>query len=84
MAEQSTIRPAPVRLAAVEQLRTLLEAPSPAVLTTHRMRREIAARYLGADTGVRIAEARRAKPGVLLGLEAPVPRVRDLAATLPR
>jgi PPOX class probable F420-dependent enzyme len=46
-------------------------------------RREIAGRYLGEDAGARFA-AERTKPGVLLRLPAPEPRVWDLAPILPR
>ena len=45
-------------------------------------RREIARRYLGAQAGARFAEE-RAKPGVLLRLEAGEPRVWDLNPILP-
>ena len=45
-------------------------------------RRDIAGRYLGQDAGARFAVQRR-KPGVLLRLPAPEPRVWDLAAILP-
>jgi Pyridoxamine 5'-phosphate oxidase len=46
-------------------------------------RREIAGRYLGAEAGARFAEARKAKPGLLLRLPAESPRVWDLAKILP-
>lgn len=136
----------------MEQVRTLLEAPSPAVLTTYRKdgnalvspvwfrwvdgafevviaegdvklkhlardprcslvvfesvppfrgleargtpelvegdvtanRESIAGRYLGPEAGKRFAAERRAKPGVLLRLRDPEPRVWDLSAILPR
>ena len=44
---------------------------------------EIAGKYLGAEAGARFAEKRKAKPGVLLRLDASRPRVWDLAAILP-
>jgi hypothetical protein len=72
-----------------EEVRTLLEAPSPVVLTTHRAdhvtaaREAIAGRYLGVEVGKRFASKRRAKPGVLLRLTAREPRVWNLSAILP-
>jgi PPOX class probable F420-dependent enzyme len=45
-------------------------------------RREIAGRYLGRQAGARFA-AERTKPGVLLRLAAPDPRVWDLSRILP-
>jgi PPOX class probable F420-dependent enzyme len=47
------------------------------------IRIEIAGRYLGAADGERYA-AQRQKPGVLLRLAAPAPRVWDLLPILPR
>ena len=47
-------------------------------------REEIAGRFLGAEAGRRFAAERRAKPGVLLRLADPEPRVWDLSALLPR
>ena len=44
---------------------------------------DIAGRYLGADHGRQFAAARISKPGVLLRLRAPEPRVWDLKAILP-
>ena len=46
-------------------------------------RAEIAGKYLGAEDGARFAEQRTAKPGVLLRLDAPSPRVWDLGSILP-
>jgi len=46
-------------------------------------RGDIAGRYLGADHGRQFAAARISKPGVLLRLRAPEPRVWDLKAILP-
>jgi PPOX class probable F420-dependent enzyme len=46
-------------------------------------REAIAGRYLGAESGKRFAAERRSKPGVLLRLNAPEPRVWNLAAILP-
>lgn len=46
-------------------------------------REEIAGKYLGAEAGRRFAAERRAKPGVLLRLHDPEPRVWDLSAILP-
>jgi PPOX class probable F420-dependent enzyme len=45
-------------------------------------RRDIAGRYLGAESGERFA-SERTKPGVLLRLRADNPRVWDLSAILP-
>jgi PPOX class probable F420-dependent enzyme len=47
------------------------------------VRRDIASRYLGPEVGDRFAEARRAKPGVLVRLRANDPRVWDLSGILP-
>jgi PPOX class probable F420-dependent enzyme len=47
------------------------------------MRRAIAGRYLGDEAGLVFAEARRAKPGVLLRLRDAQPRVWDLSSILP-
>ena len=46
-------------------------------------REAIAGRYLGSENGRRFAAERRAKPGVLLRLNADEPRVWDLAVILP-
>jgi PPOX class probable F420-dependent enzyme len=46
-------------------------------------RTAISGRYLGQAAGERFAAARRSRPGVLVRLEAPSPRIWDLAAILP-
>jgi PPOX class probable F420-dependent enzyme len=45
-------------------------------------RAEIAGRYLGREAGVRFAERRRGKPGVLVRIVPDEPRVWDLSAIL--
>ncbi len=47
------------------------------------VRRSIASRYLGEDGGARFAEARAARPSVLVQLVPQQPRVWDLARILP-
>jgi PPOX class probable F420-dependent enzyme len=47
------------------------------------IRRSIAARYLGDETGERFAAARVSKPGVLVRLVPEHPRIWDLAGILP-
>jgi uncharacterized protein len=47
------------------------------------VRAAIAGRYLGASEGVRFAEARRGKPGILLRLVPDAPRAWSLSAILP-
>ena len=47
------------------------------------VREAIAGRYLGVESGRRFAVERRSKPGVLLRLDDPDPRVWDLSAVLP-
>lgn len=47
------------------------------------VRAAIARRYLGVEAGERFAVDRRARPGVLLRLDASDPRVWDLSAILP-
>lgn len=46
------------------------------------VREAIAGRYLGVEAGRRFAVERRSKPGVLLRLDDPDPRVWDLSAIL--
>jgi PPOX class probable F420-dependent enzyme len=46
------------------------------------VRKAIAGRYLGVEAGRRFAVERRSKPGVLLRLDDPDPRVWDLSAIL--
>jgi hypothetical protein len=46
-------------------------------------REEIAGRYLGPEAGRRFAAERRSRPGVLMRLEDPDPRVWDLSSILP-
>lgn len=48
-----------------------------------QVRRDIARRYLGEESGQRFAAERTSKPGVLLRLTAADPRVWDLNAILP-
>jgi hypothetical protein len=74
----------------VEAFRSLLEAPSPAVLTTYRVERDvtpvreaIAARYLGEEDGKSFAATRASRRGFVLRLVPDEPRVWDLAAVLP-
>jgi len=47
------------------------------------VRTAIAERYLGADDGVRFADERKSKPGVVLRLVPDGPRVWDLSGILP-
>jgi PPOX class probable F420-dependent enzyme len=47
------------------------------------VREAIAGRYLGVEAGRRFAAERRSKPGVVLRLQDPDPRVWDLSAILP-
>ena len=46
-------------------------------------RKDIAARYLGPQSGARFAAERASKPGVLLRLAAGEPRIWDLSPILP-
>ena len=84
----------------LEDVRTLLDAPSAAVLTTTRTDGsaltspvwfrwtghafEIVIAHLAADAGERFAAERASKPGVLLQLVPDQPRIWDLADILPR
>ena len=47
------------------------------------VREAIAGRYLGAQGGIGYAAGRRSKPGVVLRLHDPEPRVWDLSSMLP-
>lgn len=65
-----------------EKVRSLLDAPSPAVLATNRKDGSafvspVWFRWAGGDA------AERTKPGILLRLAARQPRVWDLAPILP-
>ncbi len=64
------------------RLRSLFEAASPAVLTTHRADGS-AVTSPGETQGRQFAQARRNKPGVLVRLIPIDPKVWDLAHILP-